>query len=373
MKRQLFISTSPSDFDILKQLVVESSKIKKVDFLILFSLSKDELSSLKKSNIKAIVKDLKFKNKNDKTELVKADLDKINKFYSNFLLENEYDHIIILGDRYELLPIVQISYLFKKIIMHIHGGEITKGSWDDSIRHSISKLSHIHFVTSENSKKNLIKMGENERNIFNFGSLGAFNAKEILISEKKDLFNYLEIEEEKKTCLLVIQPITNKDIDLNKLLDNLVQFLIENEFKQILISKLNSDPGSKEILNYFKGIKTLKVKFLEHLGFRNYISLAKHSDLVIGNSSSFIFELPMKNIKSILITDRQKGRELGEHNFESSIKIKDLNSTYKNLISKKTTINSLYYVKNTPQKISNKINKIAESPPKYRKTFNNEK
>ena len=81
--------------------------------------------------------------------------------------KNSNNLVIILGDRYELLPIAQILYLFKKIVIHLHGGEITQGSWDDSIRHSISKLSRIHFVTSNSAKEILLRLGEQRKNIYN--------------------------------------------------------------------------------------------------------------------------------------------------------------------------------------------------------------
>ena len=149
MSTPLFISTSPSDFHILKELVKKQSKLHKVDFLLLFKLDEASMLDLKKHNINLILNDLKLSNKKSNPELINKDLKKINNFFIDFIAEkSSTELVIILGDRYELLPIAQILYLFKKIIIHIHGGEITQGSWDDSIRHSISSypgfiLSHL--------------------------------------------------------------------------------------------------------------------------------------------------------------------------------------------------------------------------------------
>ncbi len=373
MKKQLFISTSNSDYSIIKQLVIQTSLLKKVDFLILFKLSKDEISQLNKYNINLHIYDQKLTNKYNDPNQIRLEISRLTNFYSRFIVEKKYDQIIVLGDRYELLPIVQISYLFKKIIIHLHGGEITEGSWDDSIRHSISKLSHIHFVTSKKAKQNLINMGESRKNIYNFGSIGAHNAHDVSLLSKSEIFKKLDIKTDTKTCLIVIQPITNREIDYKKIVDDILNFLKHNNFKQLLISSINSDPGSKELVSLIDKNYSFATKHLKSLGLVNYLSLAKHSDLVIGNSSSFIFELPMKNIKSIMLTNRQDGRHLPSQVFKSESNLNDLNKAYKNLIKSKTTINSLYYKSNTPDKIANKIYNFSKESPDYSKVLKIEK
>ena len=372
MSTPLFISTSPSDFHILKELVKKQSKLHKVDFLLLFKLDEASMLDLKKHNINLILNDLKLSNKKSNPELINKDLKKINNFFIDFIAEkSSTELVIILGDRYELLPIAQILYLFKKIIIHIHGGEITQGSWDDSIRHSISKLSRFHFVTSNSAEQILLRMGEQKNNIFNYGSLGAENVKNINVLDKNVLFKKLRINPELKTCLLVMQPITNQDFNLNLNFNKIIKFLINNKFNQLLVSKINNDPGSADMVNYFLNAdnENLNIKLLETLGLENYISLAKHADLVIGNSSSFIFEFPLKNIKSILLTNRQNGRELSEQIFISKINISNLQITYKNLLETKTKSLGPYYKKNTAANIADKIYKLSTNKPKFYKVF----
>ena len=109
MKKQLFISTSNSDYSIIKQLVIQTSLLKKVDFLILFKLSKDEISQLNKYNINLHIYDQKLTNKYNDPNQIRLEISRLTNFYSRFIVEKKYDQIIVLGDRYELLPIVQMT------------------------------------------------------------------------------------------------------------------------------------------------------------------------------------------------------------------------------------------------------------------------
>ena len=374
MKDILIVSTSPSDFEILKPLFVQLSKKSDTDLLCLFEPNKTEVKFAKNHRLNLVINNLNLTHKKDQSNDILKDLKKINNFISTFLLESPYKYFVILGDRYELLPIAQQVYLSKKILVHLHGGEITEDSWDDSIRHSISKLSHFHFVSSARSKKLLISMGEQSKNIFNYGSLGAQNAKKINLLDKSSLFEELKLNKNLKTCFLVFQPTTNSYFDVAKNMKIIEKFLFNNNFEQLLVSHVNSDPGSKEFISYLKeGGNNIKFEILSSLGIQKYLSMAKHVDLVIGNSSSFIFELPLKNIKSILITDRQKGREITDHVFRSKITLKDLQNTYDNLKITKTKIGSPYYKNNTDKYITNKIVGMLDSPPKFKKVFNYEK
>lgn len=371
----LILSTASSDFQMLKTLSIEISKRQKVDFLCFFKPDEIDIKELKDNKVNLNVINLNLSYKSDNTESISKDLQKLQNKFSQIMEKSNHKAFVVLGDRYELLPLVQQIYLNKRIIIHLHGGEVTQDSWDDSIRHSISKLSHIHFVASRQAKKVLTKMGEQNSNIFNYGSLGAQNTKEISILEKDTVFNLLGLKPELKTCLLVLQPITNTKFDTKKNLDIVIDFLVENKFDQLLVSNINSDPGGIEIRNYFSTHLNKKItyKLMETLGPQKYISLAKNSDLVIGNSSSFIFELPIKNIKSILITNRQKGRELSPHVFPAQISLNSLNKSYKNLQKSNTVATSQYYKINTAKNISKKITDKLSNPPEFRKVFRYEK
>ena len=369
----LVISTSPSDYGMLETLSKEVSNTNNVELLCLFEpYVKNTLNS---DNLNINIQNLNLTHKPSNDKVLFRDLKKINQFFKKFLLKTKHDLVLILGDRYELLTIAQLLYLNKKIIIHLHGGEITEGSWDDSIRHSISKLSHIHFVASNDAVKRLTSMGEQPKNIFNEGSLGAYNVKNLELIDKEELFKNLDLNINKKVCFLVMQPMTNENFDMTKNLDVIVKFLIMNKFDEVVISDINSDPGSIDIIKFFENRKYKEILFkkLGNLGLKKFISLCKHSDLVIGNSSSFIYELPMKNIKSILVTDRQKGRLLSEHIFPASIDINSLNEQLLKLNNTNTNASSVYYNEDTPRNMAEKIDFFIHNLPEFKKVFGNEK
>jgi len=149
----LIISTSSSDFHMLKSLSMELSNSQKVDFLCFFKPNEIDIKDLKNHKINLKVENLNLSYKSDTTNSITKDLQKIQNKFGQILIKSNHKVFVVLGDRYELLPVVQQIYLKKRIIIHFHGGEITQDSWDDSIRHSISKLSHIHFVASSQAKK----------------------------------------------------------------------------------------------------------------------------------------------------------------------------------------------------------------------------
>ena len=182
------ITSSRSDFGILKPLLNEIERDKKLDLTLnitgshfskLFGSTHKEIS---KSNFKKIVK-----NKiNYKISDLSKSLKLLNIFKNN-LIKSKPDLLIILGDRFEILIAAYCAFMLKIKIAHIHGGEKTKGSLDDQIRHCISKLSNYHFVVHDNYKKRLVQLGENSTNIFNYGSLSSEEITKIKMLSKNEV------------------------------------------------------------------------------------------------------------------------------------------------------------------------------------------
>ena len=201
MNKILFISSSRADYGLLRSLIKETQKINFNTYLMVTGshLSKEfgeTIFEIKKDKIKRIIKkkilDRKFKEMNivkyfEKS--VQATFQTIQKIKPNTL--------VILGDRYELLGCAIAATMSRIPITHLHGGEITSGAYDDSIRHSISKLSHLHFPVHEQYKKRLIQLGEDPKKVFNFGALGAHSIKNTTFKSKIDLENELKIKLDK--------------------------------------------------------------------------------------------------------------------------------------------------------------------------------
>ena len=244
---------------------------------------------------------------------------------------------ILLGDRYEIFSAAIASYYNNIKIAHLHGGEVTHGSLDDSIRHSISKLSDIHFVCHTQYKKRLIQMGESPKNIFNYGSLGV----ERLVKEKKmnreKLVKKFKLNKNKKLFLITFNAYQYDEIHPIKIVKNLLNILDSLNNVQFIFSLSNSDNYSDEINNYIiKFCKKKKdAKYFKSLGFKYYSSLMKISDLVIGNSSSGIIEAPKFKLPVINIGNRQKGRVMMKNIFSVSGDFSSLKESIINILKKK--------------------------------------
>jgi GDP/UDP-N,N'-diacetylbacillosamine 2-epimerase (hydrolysing) len=232
--------------------------------------------------------------------------------YTEALKDLKPDYLLILGDRFEILA-GAVTALFLKIpIIHLHGGELTLGAFDDAIRHSISKMSSIHFVANSIYKNRLIKMGEDPKSIYNFGGLGVDAILRIKKKDKSSLEKELIIEFSNKNILVTFHPTTLEEDnlgDLNELIESLSK-ISGLEDTSIFITASNADTLGRHINDKLKeySLMNKKVFFQKSLGNENYISLMSHCDAVIGNSSSGLLEAPTLNVPTINIGSRQEGR-----------------------------------------------------------------
>jgi len=261
--------------------------------------------------------------------------------FSKFFKVNKPDLIILLGDRYEIFS-AAIAALFHKItIAHIHGGERSEGAYDEAFRHSITKMSHIHFVATEEYKKRVIQLGENPDSVFNTGSLGVDNinlltpiAKDVI--EDKLNFKFLD-----KNLLITFHPSTldpTPQIDqLDELLSAISSFQDTCFIFTMSNADTNGDQFNSKIELFCKNNKNSY--FYQSLGQELFFSLLRIVDGIVGNSSSGIIEAPSFGIATIDIGNRQKGRIKAESVIncdakESSI-IDAINFIYSNSFQKK--------------------------------------
>ena len=221
------------------------------------------------------------------------------------------DCLVILGDRYEVFVCAIAALFFKIPIVHIHGGELTKGSFDDAIRHSITKMSWFHFVASEEYKDRVIQLGENPKNIRNVGGLGVDAIKKLKLLDKSELKQKKLINFGEKNLLITFHPSTLDVKSTKSQIENLVSSLEVLENCYLIFTMPNSDPDSKiiksVIANFVEKNKKRAI-FFESLGQRNYLSVLQFVDGVVGNSSSGLLEAPSFKIGTINIGNRQDGR-----------------------------------------------------------------
>jgi GDP/UDP-N,N'-diacetylbacillosamine 2-epimerase (hydrolysing) len=221
-----------------------------------------------------------------------------------------FDFVCVLGDRYELLSIVTAAIIYKKPIIHLHGGEKTEGAIDEQIRHMITKASHIHFVICDEYAQNVRRMGESEWRIFNTGALAVDNISQSKLIDKATLFYKLHLNSSKPTVMLTYHPVTLEyDITPVQQIQNLFGALQGRGF-QVVVTSPNVDKDYTLILNAIKNYvnENRDYHYFDSLGVMNYLSLVSHCEFVIGNSSSGIIEIPYFKIPTINIGNRQKGR-----------------------------------------------------------------
>lgn len=220
------------------------------------------------------------------------------------------DVIVILGDRFELIPIVLSAILSKSCIAHLNGGEATEGLIDEQIRHMVTKAAHLHFPSCEEYRRNIIRMGEESYRVFNVGALSIDN---ILMSQKKskeELFKKYDLDVNQKTVLLTYHPVT---LEFNTppvdQIRNLFDALLKSNL-QIIITAPNMEVDREIIISEINKIvnNNSNIHYIESLGIDDYQSMLNYVEFVIGNSSSGIIEAPYFKIPSINIGARQKGR-----------------------------------------------------------------
>lgn len=225
------------------------------------------------------------------------------------------DLVVVLGDRYEILAAATAALIERIPIAHIHGGEITEGAYDDAIRHSITKMSHLHFASTEAYRKRIIQLGEQPDHVFYTGALGVENIKRLHLMNKAEIEKEIGFEIDCNTILVTYHPVTLGNRTAKDDIDDFISALEERKDLRIIFTMPNSDTGSQfivEAVNGFVERNHGRAKAFKSLGVVRYLSVMKQVAAVVGNSSSGIVEVPSFGIPTLNIGDRQKGRTAGE-------------------------------------------------------------
>lgn len=221
------------------------------------------------------------------------------------------DLLVCLGDRFELLALVAAALIQNIPIAHIHGGEVTAGAYDDAFRHSITKMSHLHFTSTKTYRERVIQLGENPKTVFNVGALGLDNIKKMKLLNKRELEKTIKFRLDSPYFVITFHPVTLENKTSEKQFRELLQALNEFSSFKMLFTKANADNDGRIINNlideYVKKNKERASAYFS-LGQLRYLSALKFSTMMIGNSSSGIIEMPYFNKPTINIGDRQKGR-----------------------------------------------------------------
>lgn len=221
------------------------------------------------------------------------------------------DCVLVLGDRFEIFSAVSAAMISRIPVAHCHGGEATEGLIDEAIRHSITKMSHLHFASTEEYRNRIIQLGEQPNRVFNVGALGIENINKLKLLSKTEFEKSINFKLAKTNFLVTFHPVTLENASSKRQMENLLNALGSFKDAHIIFTKANADADGR-IINgliddYVSHHATNSVAFAS-LGQLRYLSAIKYVDVVIGNSSSGLIEVPSFKKSTINIGDRQKGR-----------------------------------------------------------------
>ncbi len=375
-KKICIVSSSRAELGQLSGLIklFQKSKNFKLDFVITgMHLNKYSNYSYKEANLfnLKVGKKINIQMKKFERKDISIYFSKFTNNFSKYFSKNRPDVLLMLGDRYETLAITSVAYLQNIPIAHLHGGEITSGSKDDSIRHAISKLANFHFVSNKLFKKRLVNMGECSNNIFISGMPGLSSIKNQKLYTRKYLKKNLRLNFNKKNIIISIHPEFDKD-NTSNLSNNLFDVLKKIKNTNKFICSPNADAYRDIILKKINKYltKDKNAYYFENLGMVKYLSLAKQCDFVIGNSSSIITEMPYIGIPSINIGQRQMGRPMAKSVLSAGSSKVDLKKKINRLLrQKKNTVKKqkLYYFENNSNKyIYNVLNNLNFDQVKFK-------
>ncbi|MCX0414572.1 UDP-N-acetylglucosamine 2-epimerase [Clostridium perfringens] len=256
--------------------------------------------------------------------------------FSNLFQKFELDFLVVLGDRYELIPICYCAANAKIPIAHISGGEITEGAIDDTIRHCLTKLSFLHFPACDVYRNRIIQLGENPNRVFNFGDPGVENIRTTSLLSEKSIRNKIGIIKEVPYFVVIFHPVTLDEMLPEEQVKILLKAIDKFPSINFVILKSNADIGgqaiNKILESYVYSHKNCSI--VSSLRIEEYLSLQKYSLGLIGNSSSGIVETPCFGIPTINIGDRQKGRLFADSIIDCNISKYEIEEAIKLAISK---------------------------------------
>lgn len=309
----LIVTSTRADFSLLKNLYKKLNASYTTKMLVTGThLSKAygyTIKEIKKSKIN-IYNTINWKSFSDNEINISRNFSKTLEQITAIFKKDKFDLLILLGDRYEILAAAISAHLSRVPIAHLHGGEVTGGVIDDAFRHSITKLSQIHFVANDTYKKRVIQLGEAPERVHNVGALGVENIKKKNFLKKNALEKKLGICFLKRVIVINFHPETLKPNFAKLQIDILLSSLEKLKDTSLIFTMsgmdVESDVIKKSIKNFIK--KNKNAHFYKSLGYELFFSLLSHIDFMIGNSSSGIFEMPYFNKITINLGDRQKGR-----------------------------------------------------------------
>jgi len=246
------------------------------------------------------------------------------------------DLVVVLGDRFEIFAATAAALVTKIPVAHLHGGETTVGAFDEAFRHSITKMSHLHFVATEEYRSRVLQLGENPKNVYLVGGVGIDSIKNLPLLSKEDFENHLGIKLHTKSLLITFHPVTLDSESPEQQMKELLAALSHLHDTTLIFTMPNADTGGRMLIKMIEEFvgQNENAKMFISLGQLNYLSCISHVDGVVGNSSSGLTEVPTFKKGTINVGDRQMGRIQASSVINCEPKEKDIKRAIETLYSR---------------------------------------
>ena len=318
MKTVCVVSGSRADYGLLKRIILRfrSDPRVKLNFAVTGAhlQSGETVSEIEKDGLEITTKIYIPMSCDTKADMAYATAEGISAF-AGYFKENRPDLLIVLGDRFEIFAAAYAAAIQTIPIAHIGGGQTTEGAVDEFLRHSITKMSTLHFSTCKQYCSRIIQMGEDPGRVFNVGSPGVENILKTPLLSREELQNNLGVDLlAQKYCVVTFHPETMTDRSPKEQLSELIGALDAFPEYQYIITPANADAGGRLInLIWAEQAETRKNWLVvASLGMQRYLSALKYAEMMIGNSSSGVVEGPAMHIPTVNVGDRQKGRIMAD-------------------------------------------------------------
>lgn len=313
MKKIAVVTATRAEYGLLTPVIRELRKREddnlKIDLIVTgthlseqYGMTVDEIKDRIDHRVEISVKS------NTEEDVSENQAEALVKFTTLFLQE-KYNAVILLGDRYETLAIAIAAGNTRTPVFHLCGGDTTEGALDEWIRHSITKISYLHFVTNEDSRRRVIQLGEEPSRVFNYGSTSIDNILTVVDLSKDEALESIGFKD-CRYAVCTYHPVTMEGGSVDVQIANFLKAIKTFPDIQFIVTKSNADQGGariNELLDQAEAeIENLHV--FTSLGIKRYLSLMKYAEFVLGNSSSGIIETPAFQVPTVNIGDRQRGR-----------------------------------------------------------------
>lgn len=247
------------------------------------------------------------------------------------------DVLVILGDRYEALAVAQTAMILRIPVVHLHGGEITEGAYDDAIRHAITKLSYLHGTSTEEYRDRVIQLGESPDRVKNVGAIGLDHLSRASFMSITELSDSLNFPLSSSYFVVTYHPVTLGEESPEESFQAILDALDAFPDYQVILTYPNADDGGRRIIPFLEAYAALRpsrVLAIPSLGQARYLSAVKHASAVIGNSSSGIIEVPSFDVPTVNVGIRQKGRLSARSVIDAEPTVESIASAIKHAVSR---------------------------------------